>query len=343
MKALKTQGYETPTPIQAEAIPSLIEGRDLVGIAQTGTGKTAAFVLPILHRLGGDPKPAPKRACKTLILAPTRELAAQIFESAKTYGHFMRPRTALVVGGVKPGPQVRSLEHGVDILVATPGRLLDHLGTGALRLTGVRTVVLDEADQMMDMGFIPAIRKIMEKVPKTRQTVLLSATMPKQIRALATDFLTDPAEVSVAPESQPIERIEQMAVHLPAQDKRAFLIEFLKETDVDRAIVFTRTKHGADRVMRSLEVPASSRPRSMATRPRPNASGLSGFSRRARRACLSQQTSPRGASISMMSPTSSTMNCRMYRRHMYTGSGARPVPDVKAWPSPCARPMNSAY
>ena len=253
MKALKTQGYETPTPIQAEAIPSLIEGRDLVGIAQTGTGKTAAFVLPIPHRLGGDPKPAPRRACKTLILAPTRELAAQIFESAKSYGHFMRPRTALVVGGVKPGPQVRSLEHGVDILVATPGRLLDHLGTGALRLTGVRTVVLDEADQMMDMGFIPAIRKIMEKVPKTRQTVLLSATMPKQIRALATDFLTDPAEVSVAPESQPIERIEQLAVHLPAQDKRAFLIDFLKETDVDRAIVFTRTKHGADRVMRSLE------------------------------------------------------------------------------------------
>ena len=255
LRALTEEGYESPTPIQAQAIPHLTAGRDLLGTAQTGTGKTAAFVLPILHALAseeGRSHPVP-RAPTSLILAPTRELAAQIAESVRTYGRHVRLRTATVVGGVKPGPQIRSLSRGVDVLIATPGRLLDHYGSGALKLDRIRTIVLDEADQMMDLGFLPAIRRILAALPKDRQTALLSATMPKQIRALAHDFLTDPAEISVAAVSRPIERIEQSLVRVPQAAKPGALIKLLNETGGGRAIVFSRTKHGADKIARKLE------------------------------------------------------------------------------------------
>lgn len=253
LRAVSREGYENPTPIQAKVIPPMLDGHDIVGIAQTGTGKTAAFVLPILHRLADQSHKRSPKTCKALILAPTRELAGQIAASIRTYGRQLKPSTTLVVGGVRPWPQVKSLQPGVDIVVATPGRLLDHVATGAVRLDSTMTVVLDEADQMMDLGFMPAVRKIMGLLPENRQTVLLSATMPKQIRGLADDFLHRPVEVSVAPASTPIERIDQKVMHMPQTAKRHKLTELLKGETVERAIVFTRTKRGADRVDQVLQ------------------------------------------------------------------------------------------
>lgn len=253
-RAVAEAGYETPTPIQAQAIPALLDGSDLVGIAQTGTGKTAAFVLPTLTKLNAtQTERAGPRGCRALVLAPTRELAAQINDSIRTYSKYLGLRHAVIVGGVKPRPQIKQLEPGVDILVATPGRLLDHVGTGALRLDKVKTIVLDEADQMMDLGFLPAIRQVMAKLRKQRQTLLFSATMPKQIRALADDFLTDPAEVRVTPESTPVERIEQEVILLERAQKRQTLRDLLGNETVERAIVFARTKRGSDRVVQNLE------------------------------------------------------------------------------------------
>lgn len=230
------------------------KGRDIVGIAQTGTGKTASFVLPLLHDIcQNNRRPAPK-SCKALILAPTRELAAQISEGIQAYGQFLRfLSNATVVGGVKAGPQVKAMAKGVDILVATPGRLEDLVSTGAIRLDHTVRVVLDEADQMLDLGFMPAIRRIMNMLPAKRQTVLMSATMPKQIRALAQDFLSNPLEISVAPQSKPIDRIDQSVIHLTKAEKRQKLVDVLKEADLDRAVVFTRTKHGANKVSQHLE------------------------------------------------------------------------------------------
>lgn len=253
LRAVAAEGYSIPTPIQQKVIPAMIKGRDIIGIAQTGTGKTASFVLPLLqqiHVLSG--KPAPK-SCKTLILAPTRELAAQICDAVSKYSQFMRVSNATVVGGVRPKQQIKAMAQGLDILVATPGRLEDHLSTGAIQLDRVSTVVLDEADQMLDMGFVPAIRRIMVKLPKKRQTVLLSATMPKQIRALTQDFLRNPAEISVAPASKPIDRIDQTILHVPKAEKRAALVKYLRDNDFDRAIVFTRTKHGANKIATHLD------------------------------------------------------------------------------------------
>ncbi len=252
LRAITAEGYTRPTPIQAELIPVLLAGRDAVGIAQTGTGKTAAFVLPLLNRLAGDRLPRLPKSCRALILAPTRELAAQIADNIRTYGRHVRPQVAVIVGGTRPGPQIRSLAPGVDILVATPGRLLDHMSSGAVRLEGVSTLILDEADQMLDLGFLPAIRRIVARAPSKRQTVLLSATMPGPIRALANDFLRAPAEISVTPASRPIERIEQKVIHVPHPAKRRVLVEVLRDRAVERAIVFTRTKRGADRVTQHL-------------------------------------------------------------------------------------------
>ena len=178
LRALDDEGYTSPTPIQQKVIPAMLDDRDVLGTAQTGTGKTAAFVLPLLQRLITHPVPRTPHHCGALILAPTRELAAQIRDSIRTYGRHIRPSVALVVGGVKPFPQIKALKPGVDIVVATPGRLLDHMNTGAIKLGLVETVILDEADHMLDLGFIPAIRRVMQAVPKKRQTVLLSATMP---------------------------------------------------------------------------------------------------------------------------------------------------------------------
>ncbi|HEX7390725.1 MAG TPA: DEAD/DEAH box helicase [Acidiphilium sp.] len=253
LRAVAAESYTTPTPIQAQAIPAVLAGADLIGIAQTGTGKTAAFVLPLLHKLSAGNKAPAARTCRALILAPTRELALQIAESARAYGKFIRPRIAVVIGGAKPGPQARQLQAGLDIVVATPGRLLDHIGTGVFRLDATDTIVLDEADQMLDLGFIPAIRRIMAMLPARRQALLFSATMPKPIRALAAEFLNNPREIAVTPASRPIDRIDQQVMLLDAGAKRAAAVTLLADPAVERAIVFTRTKHGADKLVLHLE------------------------------------------------------------------------------------------
>ncbi|MEQ9812542.1 MAG: DEAD/DEAH box helicase [Azospirillaceae bacterium] len=253
LRAVTAEGYETPTPIQATVIPAMLAGRDVLGIAQTGTGKTAAFVLPLLDAIArGGRRPA-ARQCGALILVPTRELAQQVAESVRTYGQFTRHTVAVVVGGAKHGPQIRALARGVDILVATPGRLEDHLSAGVVSLERATTVVLDEADQMLDLGFMPAIRRILGKLPRPRRTMLLSATMPPPIRELARAFQTDPAEIAVTPVSRPVEAIDQSVVHVPSADKRALLADYLRGDAVDRALVFTRTKRGADKVMQHLD------------------------------------------------------------------------------------------
>ena len=231
----------------------MLASKDILAIAQTGTGKTASFVLPLLDRLARLRRKPRARGCGALILAPTRELAAQIAASIRTYGRFTRHSAVVIVGGAKPGPQIRAMARGVDIVVATPGRLMDHLDTGAVQLGDTDVVVLDEADQMLDLGFMPAIRRILAKIDGQRQTVLLSATMPAPIRRLADEFLTDPTEIAVAPAARPIERIEQTALHVDRPAKRRALVDILAGRGVDRAIVFTRTKRGADKVNLHLQ------------------------------------------------------------------------------------------
>ncbi len=253
LQAVSAEGYKTPTPIQAAVVPVMLASKDILAIAQTGTGKTASFVLPLLDRLARNRRTNRARSCGALILAPTRELAAQIADSIRTYGRFTRHSVAVIVGGVKPGPQVRAMARGVDIVVATPGRLLDHLTSGVVNLGDTDIVVLDEADQMLDLGFMPVIRRILAKIENGRQTVLLSATMPPPIRRLADEFLSDPLEISVAPTSRPIELIDQKAMHVDRPGKRQALIDILGGRDVERAIVFTRTKRGADKVNEHLQ------------------------------------------------------------------------------------------
>ncbi|WP_319485391.1 DEAD/DEAH box helicase [uncultured Cohaesibacter sp.] len=253
LRALEAEGYTQPTPIQTQGIPVAMAGNDILGIAQTGTGKTASFVLPILDRLArNDKRPNPK-AAEALILAPTRELVAQIAENIRKYSKHMRVSVSIIVGGVKPGPQIRKLASGSHIIVATPGRLLDHLNNGYVTLSQTSYVVLDEADHMLDLGFIPDIRRIMKQLPKKRQTALFSATMPAQIKALGRDFQTDPVEVAVATVARPIERIAQSVQLLDQASKRHALTSILSATEVERAIVFTRTKRGADRVSQHLQ------------------------------------------------------------------------------------------
>jgi ATP-dependent RNA helicase RhlE len=251
-RALAEEKYEKPTPIQAEAIPPILEGRDLVGIAQTGTGKTAAFALPILNHLLNHRLRAEQRACRVLILSPTRELSGQILESFRTYGRHIRPTTALAIGGVPIGKQIRSLINGVDVLVATPGRLLDLMQTNAVRLDRIELFVLDEADRMLDMGFIRDIRKVVAKLPAQRQTLFFSATMPSEIEKLAGEMLRDPVRVAVTPQAKTADRVDQRIVHIERAEKGNLLAELLKSEPVDRALIFTRTKHGADKVVRAL-------------------------------------------------------------------------------------------
>ncbi|MBU6372443.1 MAG: DEAD/DEAH box helicase [Alphaproteobacteria bacterium] len=252
LQALTASGYTTPTPIQTQAIPLALEGRDVIGLAQTGTGKTAAFALPILHRLAADRRPTPAKSCRALVLAPTRELAAQIKESFRTYGANMGLSSTVIFGGVPMGRQKDAMLRGIDVLVATPGRLLDLVGQRAIRLDAVEYLVLDEADHMLDIGFIHALREIAQKVPKQRQTLFFSATMPKEIAELADRFLTDPARVAVAPAATTAERVEQVVVHVENAKKPQVLSDILAGPEVTRAVVFTRTKHGADRVVRRL-------------------------------------------------------------------------------------------
>jgi ATP-dependent RNA helicase RhlE len=253
LRALDREGYATPTPIQAQAIPLLLKGRDLLGIAQTGTGKTAAFALPILSRLLNDRRRPAPFTTRALVLAPTRELAAQIAAGFRTYGQFMRPSVGVIFGGVSHRPQADMLARGLDVLVATPGRLLDHLASGRFKPAATEILVLDEADHMLDLGFIVPIRRIVAKLPKQRQTLLFSATMPKEIAGLAQDMLHDPAEVSVAPAASTAERVDQHVFLVNDAAKRDMLVELMNGADVSRAIVFTRTKRGADRVAQHLD------------------------------------------------------------------------------------------
>lgn len=253
MKALASKNYVTPTPIQQKAIPVLLEGSDLCGIAQTGTGKTAAFALPSLDYFARNPKVTPIKGCRMLVLAPTRELAAQIAQSFRDYGRFLKLSVETVFGGVPIGKQIRALSAGVDIVVATPGRLLDLIDQRAFTIKDTEIFVLDEADQMMDMGFIHPLKRVAKMLPQDRQNLFFSATMPKEIEALAAQFLHNPVKVSVAPQSTTAERVRQQMTFVNQGEKQALLHMVLEREDIDRALIFTRTKHGADRVVRFLE------------------------------------------------------------------------------------------
>ncbi|MEZ5742390.1 MAG: DEAD/DEAH box helicase [Sphingomonadaceae bacterium] len=256
LQALDMKGYDKPTPIQQQSIPTLLEGRDLLGIAQTGTGKTAAFMLPSIDNLRDADRQTPYKSCRMLVLAPTRELAGQIAQSAKDYGALAGLKVHCIVGGTSVNRDREKLHRGTDILVATPGRLLDLIDQKAFNLKGVEILVLDEADQMLDLGFVHALRRVVQLVPPERQTLLFSATMPNSIKQLAGQFLNNPAHVSVAPASTTAERVEQYVCFLNQAEKQALLTITLREgfaaKEMDRVLVFTRTKHGADRVVRKL-------------------------------------------------------------------------------------------
>ncbi|MBI4951110.1 MAG: DEAD/DEAH box helicase [Myxococcales bacterium] len=257
LRAVADEGYDTPTPIQLQAIPHVLAGRDLLGCAQTGTGKTAAFALPILQRLAAAPSPAATerrpRPIRTLVLTPTRELAAQIGESFASYGRHLRLRHTVIFGGVGQAPQERALAAGPEILVATPGRLLDLANQRRVDLSGLEIFVLDEADRMLDMGFNHDVRRVNALLPARRQTLFFSATMPAEIRDLSARILVDPARVAVTPEVATADNIEQHVFLVEKADKRELLVHLLRDPAIERVLVFTRTKHGADRVARHLE------------------------------------------------------------------------------------------
>ncbi len=253
LRAVRDEGYTNPTPIQESAIPELIAGRDLLGGAQTGTGKTAAFALPIIQKLVGQRKSPTPRSVRALILTPTRELAAQIGDSFKAYSRHVRLSRTVVFGGVGQMPQVRALSRGVDVLVATPGRLLDLMGQKHIRLDSLEVFVLDEADRMLDMGFIHDVKRVIATLPQNRQTLFFSATMPPEIVRLADSMLKDPVKVEVDPQASTVELIDQSIMFVARGDKKNLLAHVLSDSSVTRALVFTRTKHGADKVVRQLE------------------------------------------------------------------------------------------
>ena len=252
LKAIKNEGYDSPTPVQELAIPLLIEGRDVLGVAQTGTGKTAAFALPVLEKLSFSKSPG-KRNIRALILSPTRELAAQIDQRFYVYSKYMDIRHKVIFGGVSQKPQVQSLRKGIDVLVATPGRLLDLIQQGHVNLDYVEFFVLDEADRMLDMGFIRDIKKILKILPKNRQNLLFSATMPSKIADLANSFLNNAEMVDLSPEEITVERIDQAIFFVRKEDKVKLIIDIIKENQVERGIIFTRTKHGANRLVKKLD------------------------------------------------------------------------------------------
>lgn len=251
-RALEGEKYTHPTPIQAQAIPHILAGQDLLGCARTGTGKTAAFALPILQRLSNSPPPPERKSARTLVLVPTRELAAQVAESFTVYGRGLGRSIAVVYGGVGQGPQVRAIERGIDILIATPGRLMDLMQQKHVRLDRLEILVLDEADQMLDLGFLPDIRRILAVVPKRRQTLLFSATMPAAIASLADSLLTKPAKVFVTSAGSTVESVEQRVHYVSRAAKPTLLTRVLRDPAIERVLVFTRTKRGADRVARRL-------------------------------------------------------------------------------------------
>ena len=254
LDALDEEGYTSPTPIQQQAIPTILTGRDLLGCAQTGTGKTAAFAIPMLQQLA---KPITmqghgQRPIRALVLTPTRELAIQIQESFNAYGRHLRLRNLVIFGGVNQNPQVDALRRGVDILVATPGRLLDLCSQGHVRLSDIEIFVLDEADRMLDMGFVHDVKRIITKLPQKRQTLFFSATMPAEIQSLANSILTNPAKVEVTPVSSTADTIQQFLYYVDKQNKKGLLTHILQDQSIETALVFTRTKHGADKVVKDL-------------------------------------------------------------------------------------------
>ncbi|WP_374307026.1 DEAD/DEAH box helicase [Methylocella sp.] len=251
--ALDKMGFSQPTPIQAQAIPHVLSGRDLVGIAQTGTGKTAAFALPILHKLAENRQQPPRGGARVLVLSPTRELASQIAESFRVLGSQMRLNVAVVFGGVPHGAQIRALQRGLDVLVATPGRLVDHLDAGVAHLGKTEFFVLDEVDQMLDLGFVKSIRRIVGTLPQKRQNLFFSATMPTEIAKLAGDLLHNPAQVSVTPVAKTADRVAQQVLFVETHRKRDVLVDLFADPALARTIVFTRTKRGADKVAQHLE------------------------------------------------------------------------------------------
>ncbi len=252
LRSVEAEGYETPTPVQSQSIPPLLSGRDVLGVAQTGTGKTAAFALPVLQVLNRS-KPQSKRHIRALVLSPTRELAAQIHERFSAYSRHLDIRHEVIFGGVSQKPQVRKLQRGLDILVATPGRLLDLINQRYVDIRKVEFFVLDEADRMLDMGFIRDLNKILKMLPNRRQNLLFSATMPKAIADLAESFLNNAVRVDVSPKELTVDLIEQKIMFVRKADKRSLLVNIIKEEQVNRAIVFTRTKHGANRLVKQLD------------------------------------------------------------------------------------------
>ena len=253
LRALASENYLVPTPIQAQAVPLILAGRDVLGLAQTGTGKTAAFGLPLLQHLSEKRQGNTPHAPRALILAPTRELAVQIDESLRTYGRHLKLRHAVILGGVNQHRQVQTMRGGVDVLVATPGRLLDLINQKHVRLNAVSILVIDEADRMFDMGFIRDVRKIVSYVPRQRQSLLFSATMPTEVAHLVAEVLRDPVRIDVSPKTIMADKIEQRVYFVPAQDKRPLLNNLLADAAMKRVIVFTRTKHGANKVAEHLE------------------------------------------------------------------------------------------
>ena len=299
LRALEEAGYTEPTPIQTAAIPPALKGRDLLGCAQTGTGKTAAFAVPILQRLSGNAPGIRRRGTpRALVLTPTRELAAQIGESFADYGKYLDISHAVIFGGVSQKPQEKALAEGAEVLVATPGRLWDLHGQGIVDLSGVEIFVLDEADRMLDMGFIHDVRRIIELLPEQRQTMLFSATMPDENKRLIRRILHDPVTAEVAPVSSTAERIEQSVLLVDRENKRKLLVWLMKERGVDTALIFTRTKHGADRVARELvknKIPAQSihGDKSQGARER----ALDSFKKREIRALVATDIAARGIDI----------------------------------------------
>ncbi len=253
LRALAGEGYDTPTPIQRQAIPHVLAGRDVFGCAQTGTGKTAAFAVPLIERMLARPSARKARHCRTLVLAPTRELAAQIHQSFLAYGRHAGISAAVIYGGVNQRPQASAVAAGVDVLVATPGRLLDLIGQRLVDIRSVEFLVLDEADRMLDMGFINDVRRIVSQIPRDRQTLFFSATLPAAVRQLADAMLRQPIEVKTAPQATPAETVSQSVCFVAKRDKRAVLVRLLRDEPMDRVIVFTRTKHGADKLQRELD------------------------------------------------------------------------------------------
>jgi ATP-dependent RNA helicase RhlE len=252
-RAVAEEGYTTPTPIQQQTILHLLQGRDLLGCAQTGTGKTAAFTLPLLQEMTQTRNPAHGGKPRALILTPTRELAAQIGESIRTYGRHVKVSHTVIFGGVGQYPQVKALRRGVDVVVATPGRLLDLMQQGHIHLDRIELFILDEADRMLDMGFIPAVRKVIARLPKKRHSLFFSATMPPVVAELARQLLHDPVQVTIDPGKPTIERIDQKLMYVDKEKKDALLVDLINGHDMDKVLVFTRTKRGADRVVRKLE------------------------------------------------------------------------------------------